>query len=144
MSGRVRKLDRKKASPFRTAQESTKFIGAFLPPPLVDQVRLVAVARGQSLQKLVQEVLQNWSQWSPDAIPEVAITCLAERAISEWERRVAAGAVKDSKRQVTQFLKEVASELRRKKLAEHYVEMVVGRVVKKLEENGDAADEEGI
>ncbi len=117
-------------NPQMIQQEQGKLVGAYLPLPLADRLRLLSVYFGKSLQAILQEIIGQWIT-SVDKSEKEIIDALVERAVMEWQRRVIESGEMDRQKQ-DNYLKEIRAALQRRKVAERHIDSVAGKLKRKV------------
>ncbi len=107
-----------KENPFQNAEQ--RFVGAYVPPPLADYMRLLCMSEKKSISSMLQEMLQQKREKQDEY---QVIHIIAEQALEEWERRGETGV---DKKKI--YLKEVEKELKRRKIAKLHTTLILGRV----------------
>lgn len=117
--------------PQQHEQEQSRLVGAYLPLPLADHLRLLSVYYGKSIQSILQELITEWMNTVNKPEKEV-IDALVERAVVEWHRRIMeAGEI--SRQQQEEYIEEIKDTLlRRRKLADHHADKVVEKLKRKV------------
>jgi len=109
------KLENK--DPFFTARNSDtylsgKMIGGYVPQSTAQYFQLLALQRGQSIQKTLQQMIEEWNklqQPEEDLIEDLAI-----RAFDEYKRRLELLGNKEKPQDfLDNYLKEIQVQLRR-------------------------------
>jgi predicted CopG family antitoxin len=107
-----------KENPFQNTEQ--RFVGAYVPPPLADYMRLLCMSGKTSVSSMIQEMLEQKREKQDEY---QIIQIIAEQALEEWVRRGETGA--DQKKA---YLKEVERELKRKKISKLHTTLIMGRV----------------
>jgi len=123
-----------KRNPFKiqqiAQQEKSRLVGAYLPLPFADYLRLLSVYFGKSLQSILQELLVEWSNTINKSEKEI-MNELIERAVLEWQRRIVESGKIDRKKQ-EQFLQEIQAALLHKKITKKHLEYIVTELKNKV------------
>lgn len=104
-----------KANPFQDNKQ--RFVGAYVPPPLADYLRLISMSEKKSISNLLQKMIEEKIEKNDES---VIIAMIIEQAINEWERRAGSGTMKKRA-----YLKEIENELRRKKVSKRHISLIL-------------------
>ncbi len=107
-------------NPFRAEQ---RFVGAYVPPPLADYLRLLGVKENKSTSTLLQEMLELRQKTEPT---EEVIKTLLEQAINEFNRRMENQPEGIMKKRA--YVKEVERGLRKKKAADEHITTLIEQI----------------
>lgn len=122
-----------KRNPFphpQSTQEQSKLVGAYLPLPLANRLRLLSVYYDKSLQNILQQLIDEWSN-SVNMSDKEILKALIERAVIEWQRRVMeSGQI--SRQEQEQYLQETKSALKRRKIANHHINIIMDALKNKV------------
>lgn len=123
-----------KKDPFETVRDSDtylsgKMIGGYVPQSTSQYFQLLALHRGQSIQKTLQQMMDDWCKSQE---PSEGLTKeLADRAFQEYKRRLI-HVKKESQAPeefLDQYLEEMATRLRRHRVTDPgYVSEIMGRL----------------
>jgi hypothetical protein len=121
-------------NPFRSQQsmmqEKSKLVGAYLPLPFADYLRLLSVYFEKSLQGILQEIIVQWGNTVGKSEKEI-MDILIERAVLEWQRRIIEkGDI--GKKEQEQYLQEIQNALECKKIAKKHLDYMVKKLKGKV------------
>lgn len=126
-----------KKDPFKTERDSDsylsgKLVGGYVPLPVSQRLRLLAVYNETSIQKTLQQII---IEWTTEKEPENSmIETLADRAYMEWKRRLNEyKIVADTNSRRKAYITEIKERLRRRKLSHEYIEMIAEKLIQKME-----------
>ena len=117
---------------------NSKLVGGYLPLPLANRMRLLSVYQQTTVQGILRELIESWSAETPS--DEQVIGQLANRICAEWERRVETGEVKETKKSQKDYQQEITGMLRRRKVSDHHICMIVDRLKKQMEGHAGGDD----
>ncbi len=116
-------------NPFKNPQqheEQSRLVGAYLPLPLAEQLRLLSLYYDKSLQNILQEIIMEWYNTVNKSEKEI-IETLVERAIVEWQRRVMeSGEISRQKQE--EYIEETKDTLRRRKISERHINTIIDKL----------------
>jgi len=134
MKGRKAQMDGKRRNPFKTQrtnlQEDRKLVGAYLPLPFTNHLRLLSVYFEKSLQNILQEIITQWSDAVGKSEKEI-MDVLIDRAVNEWQRRVLESG-RLSKKKQEKYLEEIQTTLKRKKVSKAHLEYIMKKLKGKV------------
>lgn len=130
--------------PFKSrAQEEQKrytFAGASLPPPLISYLRLLALAEGTSVQRVLRGIIERHQRANP---AEKALNRLVSQAVAEWQRLLGDPAFAGGPSEREAYLEEIKAALNRRKIAPADSTYILQRAEANiLPRSHDAADED--
>jgi len=127
-------MEGEKRNPFKIQQviqqEKSRLVGAYLPLPFADYLRLLSVYFGKSIQSILQELLVEWSN-TIDTTEKEIMDELINRAVLEWQRRVLESGKIDRKRQ-EDFQQEIKTVLVHKKITKKHLDYIVSELKNKV------------
>ncbi len=111
-------------------QERSKLVGAYLPLPLANRLRLLSVYYEKSLQRILQEIIVEWDNAVNKSEKEI-VGALIERAAVEWQRRVMeSGQI--SRQAQEEYVQEVLSALKRRKISKYHMDVIMEKLIRKV------------
>lgn len=123
----------KKRDPFKTEQlpmiKNSKLVGGYVPLPLADHLRLISVYKSKSLQNMFQEIIEKHCRESKSE--KEIIEILVEKAVMEWQRRIMESG-KISKIEQEKYMREIYSILKRRKVAERHINVILSKLKYKV------------
>ncbi len=115
-------------SPIKQSEENEEFVGAYLPLPLVNYLRLLSANYGVSVQKTIQLLLER--EMEEDKTPkDVVVEELVNKATDEWYRRKDEG-ITESR---DDYLAEIKKELTRRKILEEDQDEILKLVYSRIQ-----------
>lgn len=105
-------------------EEREVFTGAYIPEHLVQYLRLVGLQDGQSVQKVLQRLVEQEFDNIP---PSVVIEDIIGQAAEGWVRRITDGSIPnpETEKARKEYLGEIKNRLQRKKIAKSHAEQLV-------------------
>jgi len=127
-------VEKGKRNPFKSqrekAQDKSKLVGAYLPLPSANCLRLLSVYFGKSIQGILKEIIMQWVNTVEKTEKEI-MDILIERAVFEWQRRVIESG-NMSKKEQEQYMCEIERNLRRKKITKSHLEYIINKLKSKV------------
>ncbi len=127
----------KKRNPFQPRQQEKKedhrMIGGYFPLHIADRLRLLSIYYEESVQGTLQAIIENWISENADKTDDVILEDLSARACSEWRRRT--GGRKAGKKEKEEYVKEMGSILKRRKMPEQYIDALLKALKAKMEDD---------
>lgn len=111
--------------------EEVMFIGGYFPPNTVYLLRLYAVYKGQSLQRVLQTIVDDWWKHSPLSSDEL-VDGLVEQAIKEWERRISGRQDEITAEERQDYLDEIETILAHRKIHSSHIEEIIDKLEAKV------------
>lgn len=105
------------------------FVGAYLPPPLVDYLRLISFQREQSNQQSIEDLLNAQKEREPEG--EI-ISNLISHLVKNWEYHLEREEASGNQEQQKAFLKEVETRLNKKKLSGVHINVIMAGLQERI------------
>lgn len=97
----------------------SRLVGGYLPLPVAERLRLIALYKGSSIQNILQNIIEDWSnKFESD---DVIINEVAKLAKEEWKRR----RIESIPGDYSLYLEEVVSLLKKRKISEKYIDEII-------------------
>lgn len=116
----------------------TGFVGAYLPPPLVDYLRLISVQRGQSLQRTLEDLVINQRNQESE---EDILTKLIDQAVNEWYSQIDQGSLSGGREEQKAFMMGIEDKLRKKKISPIHIKALLPQIKGKIKKRRITHDE---
>ncbi len=107
-----------------------KLVGAYIPLPLANRLRLLSVYYGKSLQGILEELISEWDKATDKSEKEI-IDALVERAVMEWQRRMMESGTL-SRQEQEDYIRELQSVLQRRKVSKYHVDIILDKLKRKV------------
>lgn len=126
--------------PFHTPRDSVtylagKMVGGYVPQPVAQYFQLLALYRGQSIQRTLQQMIEEWMK--DKETPAMIIEELAVRAFQEYQRRLDTRGNIPAEQFLEDYLLEMGVSMRRHRVTkDEYVLGVVTRLKELILQEG--------
>lgn len=114
------------------------FVGAYLPPPLVDYLRLISVQRGQSLQRTLEDLVINQRNQESE---EDILTKLIDQAVNEWYSQIDQGSISGGREEQKAFMTGIEDKLCKKKISPIHIKALLPQIKGKIKKRRITHDE---
>jgi hypothetical protein len=105
------------------------FVGAYLPPPLIDYIRLFSFTRGQSNQQTIEDLLNSQRGRVPD---NALLTQIVHQSMEEWVSYLEREVVSGSRERRKAFLQNVEERLIKKKILPSHIDYILSQLQDKI------------
>jgi len=113
----------------RTTFKRVGFVGAYLPPPLIDYLRLISFQRGKSNQQTIEDLLNAQKSQEPE---EEVITRLIGQLVEDWKYHLERAEASGNQEQQKTFIKDVESRLNKKKLSGAHISIIMAALQERI------------
>jgi len=112
-------------------------IGGYFPAATADRLRLLSIYHEETIQGMLQQIIEKWISSTNDKSEDAIIEELAVRAAHEWQRRTQGK--KTGKRGQENYLREMEAILKRRKMIPQHIEKFIAALKTQMESEGDVS-----
>jgi hypothetical protein len=114
------------------------FVGAYLPPHLIDYLRLISFYRGQSNQQTIEDLLEDQQAREPD---DQVLDKVIDQLEGEWNSHIERESTSGNREQQKAFLKDAEERMKKKKVLPFHMNFILSELQEKIKQRRNPHDE---